>query len=152
MEHLMKNYTQTKIAELLCVNKSTISREINRNSTTEYYSVENAHIKAVSPDQIVEKKIRFGDFEVDTITSDNGQEFSYHEKNSKLLHTKWDIFQGSLKEHWFRLVLLYFINVKLDKYMVRMKGLEPSRRKAPDPKSGVYTNFTTSAYDYFLKV
>ena len=29
--------------------------------------------------------------------------------------------------------------------MVRMKGLEPSRRKAPDPKSGVYTNFTTSA-------
>ena len=31
--------------------------------------------------------------------------------------------------------------------MVRMKGLEPSRRKAPDPKSGVYTNFTTSAYE-----
>ena len=30
--------------------------------------------------------------------------------------------------------------------MVRMKGLEPSRREAPDPKSGVYTNFTTSAY------
>ena len=26
-----------------------------------------------------------------------------------------------------------------------MKGLEPSRREAPDPKSGVYTNFTTSA-------
>ena len=31
--------------------------------------------------------------------------------------------------------------------MVRMRGLEPPRRKAPDPKSGVYTNFTTSAYE-----
>ena len=29
--------------------------------------------------------------------------------------------------------------------MVRMKGLEPSRREAPDPKSGVSTNSTTSA-------
>ncbi len=29
--------------------------------------------------------------------------------------------------------------------MVRMKGLEPSRREAPDPKSGVSANFTTSA-------
>ena len=44
--------------------------------------------------------------------------------------------------------------------MVRMKGLEPSRREAPDPKSGVYTNFTTSACDsltlisclYFIEV
>ncbi len=26
-----------------------------------------------------------------------------------------------------------------------MRGLEPPRREAPDPKSGVYTNFTTSA-------
>ena len=34
--------------------------------------------------------------------------------------------------------------------MVRMRGLEPPRRKAPDPKSGVYTNFTTSACDCFL--
>ena len=30
-------------------------------------------------------------------------------------------------------------------WMVRMKGLEPSRRGAPDPKSGVSANFTTSA-------
>ena len=29
--------------------------------------------------------------------------------------------------------------------MVRMRGLEPPRLAAPDPKSGVYTNFTTSA-------
>ena len=29
--------------------------------------------------------------------------------------------------------------------MVRMKGLEPSRIAAPDPKSGVSANFTTSA-------
>ncbi len=29
--------------------------------------------------------------------------------------------------------------------MVRTRGLEPPRREAPDPKSGVYTNFTTSA-------
>ena len=32
-----------------------------------------------------------------------------------------------------------------------MKGLEPSRRKALDPKSSVYTNFTTSALSFFLK-
>ncbi len=31
--------------------------------------------------------------------------------------------------------------------MVRMRGLEPPRREAPDPKSGVYTNFTTSAHN-----
>ena len=29
--------------------------------------------------------------------------------------------------------------------MVRMKGLEPSRLATLDPKSSVYTNFTTSA-------
>ncbi len=28
---------------------------------------------------------------------------------------------------------------------VRMKGLEPPRLAAPDPKSGVATNYTTSA-------
>ena len=28
---------------------------------------------------------------------------------------------------------------------VRAKGLEPSHREAPDPKSGVSTNFTTPA-------
>ena len=28
---------------------------------------------------------------------------------------------------------------------VREKGLEPSRLSAPEPKSGVYTNFTTPA-------
>ncbi len=30
-------------------------------------------------------------------------------------------------------------------YMVRMRGVEPPRREALDPKSSVYTNFTTSA-------
>ena len=29
--------------------------------------------------------------------------------------------------------------------MVRMRGLEPPHLAAPDPKSGVSTNFTTSA-------
>ena len=29
---------------------------------------------------------------------------------------------------------------------VRLKGLEPPRREAPDPKSGVATNYTTAAY------
>ena len=27
-----------------------------------------------------------------------------------------------------------------------MKGLEPPRREAPDPKSGAATNYATSAY------
>ena len=30
---------------------------------------------------------------------------------------------------------------------VRAKGLEPSHREAPDPKSGVSTNFTTPALE-----
>ena len=30
--------------------------------------------------------------------------------------------------------------------MVRLKGLEPSRSKTPDPKSGASTNFATSAF------
>lgn len=33
--------------------------------------------------------------------------------------------------------------------MVRMKGLEPSRIAAPDPKSGVSANSTTPAYPQF---
>ena len=36
--------------------------------------------------------------------------------------------------------------LKMDfKKMVRMRGLEPPRRGAPDPKYGVSANFTTSA-------
>ena len=31
-------------------------------------------------------------------------------------------------------------------FFVRLIGLEPTRRKAPDPKSGVSTNFTTGAF------
>ena len=34
--------------------------------------------------------------------------------------------------------------------MVRMKGLEPPRLAAPDPKSGVATNYTTSAVKNFF--
>ena len=41
-------------------------------------------------------------------------------------------------------ILLIFTGIK-SSLMVRMKGLEPSRREAPDPKSGVSANFTTSA-------
>lgn len=33
---------------------------------------------------------------------------------------------------------------------VRAKGLEPSHREAPDPKSGVSTNFTTPASNWIL--
>ena len=35
--------------------------------------------------------------------------------------------------------------------MVRMERLELSRLAAPEPKSGVYTNFTTSAQHFCLK-
>ena len=38
-------------------------------------------------------------------------------------------------------------------YLVRLIGLEPTRREAPDPKSGVSTNFTTSAdLIYYLTI
>ena len=46
-----ENYTQSKIADLIGVNKSTISRELNRNSKNNYYSADDAHIKAVSRDK-----------------------------------------------------------------------------------------------------
>ncbi len=32
-----------------------------------------------------------------------------------------------------------------------MRGLEPPHREAPDPKSGVSTNFTTSAISFHKK-
>jgi len=51
-----ENYTITKIAELIGVNKSTISREIKRNSINGYYSAEQAHIEAVSKDKF---KLRY---------------------------------------------------------------------------------------------
>ncbi len=39
---------------------------------------------------------------------------------------------------------------KIDqKKMVRMKGLEPPRGEAPDPKSGMATNYITSASIFF---
>ncbi len=34
---------------------------------------------------------------------------------------------------------------------VRMKGLEPPRLSAPDPKSGAATNYATSAFCCYLK-
>ena len=51
-----ENYTQTKIAELLGVNKSTVSRELKRNSENNYYSAETAQIKASSRDKF---KVRY---------------------------------------------------------------------------------------------
>jgi transposase, IS30 family len=46
-----ENYTITKIAELIGVNKSTISRELKRNSQNNYYSAESAQIKASTRDK-----------------------------------------------------------------------------------------------------
>lgn len=40
---------------------------------------------------------------------------------------------------------------KIYKEVVRMKGLEPSRIFAPDPKSGVSANFTTSAKKWYAQ-
>ena len=41
-----------------------------------------------------------------------------------------------------------FIIKGLRFYFVRMKGLEPPRLSAPDPKSGAAANYATSAYDF----
>jgi len=46
-----ENYSQSKIAELIGVNKSTISRELKRNSVNDYYSAEQAQIEASSRDK-----------------------------------------------------------------------------------------------------
>ena len=44
---------------------------------------------------------------------------------------------------------LYYNNITPSILLVRLIGLEPTRRKAPDPKSGVSTNFTTGAGLYY---
>jgi IS30 family transposase len=46
-----ENYTQSKIAKLIGVNKSTISRELKRNSNNNYYSAEQAQIKSSTRDK-----------------------------------------------------------------------------------------------------
>jgi IS30 family transposase len=51
-----ENYTQSEIAKLIGVSKSTISRELSRNSVNGYYSAEQAHIQAVSRDKF---KVRY---------------------------------------------------------------------------------------------
>ena len=43
-----ENYSLSKIAELIGVNKSTVSREVKRNSINDYYSAEQAQIKAIT--------------------------------------------------------------------------------------------------------
>mgnify|MGYP000529990507 CR=1 FL=1 len=50
-----ENYSLSKIAELIGVNKSTVSRELNRNSTNGYYSPESAHIQSVSRDKFKQR-------------------------------------------------------------------------------------------------
>ena len=37
-------------------------------------------------------------------------------------------------------------------FVVRLKGLEPPRREASDPKSDVATNYTTAAFDSCAKI
>ena len=46
-----QNYSISKIAKILEFNKSTISRELKRNSKNGYYSPEYAEIKSVSGDK-----------------------------------------------------------------------------------------------------
>ena len=46
-----ENYSLSKIAELIGVNKSTVSRELNRNSINNYYSPEQAQIEATTRDK-----------------------------------------------------------------------------------------------------
>ena len=38
-----------------------------------------------------------------------------------------------------------FILLKTEGFFVRLKGLEPPRLSAPDPKSGAATNYATAA-------
>ena len=54
---LKKNHTQRDIADIIGVHKSTISREIRRNSGGRGYRPKQAHDKAL---QRREEKVRFG--------------------------------------------------------------------------------------------
>lgn len=41
--------------------------------------------------------------------------------------------------------------VRLSGFSVRLKGLEPPRLSAPDPKSGAATNYATTAYSAYFE-
>jgi hypothetical protein len=51
-----------------------------------------------------------------------------------------------VQSHGFKPLTLNFELIK-----VRMKGLEPPRLSAPDPKSGAAANYATSAEIFFIK-
>lgn len=50
-----ENYSLSRIAELIGVNKSTVSRELKRNANNGYYSPESAHIQSVSRDKFKQR-------------------------------------------------------------------------------------------------
>ncbi|MGB0990776.1 MAG: IS30 family transposase, partial [Halarcobacter sp.] len=50
-----ENHSLSKIAELIGVNKSTVCRELQRNSTNGYYSPEQAQIQSVSRDKFKQR-------------------------------------------------------------------------------------------------
>lgn len=49
-----------------------------------------------------------------------------------------------------RACIAMLCKVYLFEYVVREKGLEPPRRKAPDPKSGASANSATPAYQLYI--
>ncbi len=57
---LKKDHTQTDIAKIVGVHKSTISRELRRNTGERGYRPKQAHAKAL---QRREEKVRFGIFD-----------------------------------------------------------------------------------------
>ena len=52
------------------------------------------------------------------------------------------------KEKGLNSLIINYLRVKA--LFVRAKGLEPLHRKAPDPKSGLSTNFNTPAFICYL--
>ena len=56
--YLKAGYSQSKIATLLCVHKSTISREIRRNTDGRHYKPQKAHLKALNRRKAAAKFIK----------------------------------------------------------------------------------------------
>jgi hypothetical protein len=64
-------------------------------------------------------------------------------KNENFIHVNHTILQINNCPKEKKPQNLFIMSLRFD--FVRMKGLEPPRREAPDPKSGAAANYATSA-------
>lgn len=86
---LALNFSQAEIAKQLSVNRSTMSREIKRNSVEKVYSPEAvSRLTQQRRQQALKSMLKPYRNYVHTLTFDNGLEFAAHEKIATYLDAK----------------------------------------------------------------